>query len=125
MTVTAKTHGPAQKAPFRRQPAAPASIPETQAVTTQTKTIHQIDPAHRAQADDRAEARIAEVLRTAESIRDHTRSVYASVTDGVIRLFGAVRHGEAAREIEIAVRTISRTDAIENEIRVIGARCGD
>jgi osmotically-inducible protein OsmY len=83
------------------------------------------DASRGAFADQLTEARITEVLSNVDAIRTRARNVYVSVSDGVVTLFGAVRDSGAARDIEQAVRTGARIDAVQNDIHTIGARVSD
>jgi osmotically-inducible protein OsmY len=75
--------------------------------------------------DRRTEARIAAVLSDVDAIKTRARTVYVSVSDGVVTLYGAVRDSGAVRDIKEAVRTSAGIDAVQNNIHTIGARVSD
>ena len=87
--------------------------------------VRETGASHRALADRRMEARITAVLSNVDAIRTRAKNVYVSVSDGVIRLYGAVRDSDAARDIENAIRTNAGTGTVQNEIHTVGARSGD
>ncbi len=99
-----------------------ADIP---ADAAETPAIHEIDAARRVLADTRVEARITAVLRNVDAIKARAGNVYVSVSDGIVRLYGAVRDSGAARDIEQAVRTGATIYAVQNDIHTIGARVSD
>jgi osmotically-inducible protein OsmY len=65
------------------------------------------------------------VLSNVDAIKNRTRNVYVSISDGVVTLYGAVRDSAAARDIEKAIRTNTGLDAVQNNIHTIGAQAGD
>jgi hypothetical protein len=87
--------------------------------------VRETDASHRALADRRTEARIAAVLSNVDAIKNRTRNVYVSVSDGVVTLYGAVRDSGAARDIEKAIRANTGLNAVQNNIHTIGAQAGD
>ncbi|MHA1528797.1 MAG: BON domain-containing protein [Alphaproteobacteria bacterium] len=91
----------------------------------ESPAVHEIDASHRALADERTEARITAALRNAGAIKSRAGNIYVSVSDGIVRLYGAVRDSGAAREIEQAVRTGATIDAVQNDIQTIGGRVSD
>jgi hypothetical protein len=107
----------------RKAPVAPAS--EARISAPAAPVIHHIDPAQRALADERTAVRIEAALRADATLRARARHVHVAVTDGMIRIFGAVRGREALALVEAAIRGAARTDTIGNDVRIIGARWGD
>ena len=53
-------------------------------VAAESPAIREIDPAHRARADRRTEARITAVLGNVDAIRTRAKNVYVSVSDGIV-----------------------------------------
>ncbi len=104
---------------------APGARADVVAGAAESPAIREIDPAHRARADRRTEARITAVLGNVDAIRTRAKNVYVSVSDGIVTLFGAVRDSGAAREIENTVRTSTRIGGIQNNILMIGPRVSD
>ena len=70
--------------------------------------------------DRLTEARINSLLRNAEAVSAWSNNVYASVSDGVAMLYGAVRDSGAALEIEKAVRNHTGIDMVQNRIQTVG-----
>jgi osmotically-inducible protein OsmY len=67
------------------------------------------------------EARIASLLRNGDgAIKARAKNVYASVSDGVVMLYGATRDCAAARDIEEAIRVHTGAEAVQNSIRTTG-----
>jgi osmotically-inducible protein OsmY len=67
------------------------------------------------------EARIASLLRNGDgAIKARAKNVYASVSDGVVMLYGATRDFAAARDIEEAIRVHTGAEAVQNSIRITG-----
>lgn len=76
-------------------------------------------------ADRRTEERIAAVLGDDDAIKARAGNVYASVSDGAVTLYGAVRDSGAVRDIMQALRASAGIDDVRNNIHMIGARIGD
>ena len=74
-----------------------------------------------AQSDQDLAAQIASVIKdNHHTISASAGYVYASVTDGIITLYGVVRGKRAARDIEAAVRKQIRGALISNNIQTKG-----
>lgn len=71
-------------------------------------------------SDQKLAARVASVVKSAAGGRRFGKAhVYASVSDGVVTLFGAAPDRATAREIEVAVREQAGCAAIRNRIRTV------
>lgn len=106
----------------RKAPVAPA--PEARISESEALVIHQFDSAQRALADARTALRVEQALRADTAVRALARDVHVAVTDGTIRLFGAVRGRETPGLIEVAICGTARAGVIENDIHILGARWG-
>jgi len=122
MTVTATSHEAMERGIRVAAPAKQKAMPEASA---EAPEVHEIDAAHRADADARLEARVAEMIATDAAVKARAGAVHVSVSDGIITLYGAVRDCTAGRDIEAAARQVVRIGMIRNQLHTLGARFGD
>lgn len=72
-------------------------------------------------SDQDLAAQIASIIKdNHNAIHSGAGYIYASVTDGIVTLYGVVRGQTAARDIEAAVRKQIRCAPIRNNIQTTG-----
>jgi hypothetical protein len=83
--------------------------------------FQETDTSRRALADRLAEAQIDVLMHNDDDIGARASNVYASVSDGIVNLYGAAHDRFAARDIESAIRKKIGCEMIQNTIHVTGA----